>query len=167
MGGGLIQLVATGPQDVYLTENPQITFFKIMYKRYTNFSIDYSEINFNSIADFGKTVTCLIPNNGDLVNNAYLKIIINKSEEGNYYGFVYKLGHALIENMKILLGGLVIDEQYGDWLNIWTELTIKESLQETYNILIGNTEDVWKIEKAKRRLQCLFHYNFGFVAIMV
>jgi len=162
MGGGLIELVATGPQDVYLTENPQITFFKIMYKRYTNFSIDYSEINFNSIADFGKTVTCLIPNNGDLVNNTYLKIVINKSDEGNYYGFVHKLGHVLIDNMKILLGGLIIDEQYGDWLNIWTELTIKESLQETYNILIGNTPNIWKIEKSKDEITMFIPLQFWF-----
>ena len=41
MGGGLMQLVAMGAQDVYLTGDPQITFWKIVYRRYTNFSIEY------------------------------------------------------------------------------------------------------------------------------
>ena len=73
MGGGLMQLVAYGAQDIYLTGNPQITFFKVVYRRHTNFSIESIEQTFNGTADFGKKVSCTISRNGDLVHKIYLQ----------------------------------------------------------------------------------------------
>ena len=66
MSGGLMQLVAYGAQDIYLTGNPQITFFKLVYRRCTNFAIESIEQTFNGVGDFGRRVTCLISRNGDL-----------------------------------------------------------------------------------------------------
>ena len=75
MVGGLIQLVAYGSQDIYLTGNPQITFFKVVYRRHTNFSRESIAQVFDGVADFGKKVTCTIARNGDLVHRMYLEIL--------------------------------------------------------------------------------------------
>ena len=76
MGGGLMQLVAYGAQDVYLTGNPQITFWKVTYRRYTNFAVESIEQTFNGQADFGRRVTCTISRNGDLAYRTYLQITL-------------------------------------------------------------------------------------------
>ena len=76
MGGGLMQLVAYGAQDVYLTGNPQITFWKVSYKRYTNFAMESIEQTFNGQADFGRRVTCTISRNGDLAYRTYLQVTL-------------------------------------------------------------------------------------------
>ena len=76
MGGGLMQLVAYGAQDVYLTGNPQITFWKVTYRRYTNFSMESIEQTFNGQADFGRRVTCTISRNGDLAYRTYLQVTL-------------------------------------------------------------------------------------------
>jgi len=72
-GGGLMQLVAYGAQDIYLTGNPQITFFKVVYRRHTNFAMEAIEQTFNGSANFGKKVTCTISRNGDLIHRIYLQ----------------------------------------------------------------------------------------------
>ena len=82
MGGGLMQLVAYGAQDVYLTGNPQITFFKVVYRRHTNFSIESIEQSFNGTADFGKKVSCTISRNGDLVHRIYLQTTLPQVASG-------------------------------------------------------------------------------------
>ena len=84
MGGGLMQLVAYGAQDVYLTGNPQITFFKVVYRRYTNFAIETVELNMNGTADFGKRVTVTITRNGDLVTRMYLRIELGQVTMNNF-----------------------------------------------------------------------------------
>merc|ERR1711861_30537 len=76
MGGGLMQLVAYGAQDIYLTGNPQITFFKVVYRRHTNFSMEAIEQTFNGTADFGKKVQCTISRNGDLIHKVYLQVTL-------------------------------------------------------------------------------------------
>ena len=74
MGGGLMQLVAYGAQDIYLTGNPQITFFKVVYRRHTNFSMEAIEQTFNGNPDFGRKVVCTISRNGDLIHRVYLQV---------------------------------------------------------------------------------------------
>ena len=76
-GGGLMQLVAYGAQDVYLSGNPQITFFKVVYRRHTNFSVEPIQQTWNGAADFGRTVTCNINRNGDLITNMYVAVKLN------------------------------------------------------------------------------------------
>jgi len=137
MGGGLMQLVAYGALDIYLTGNPQITFFKVVYRRHTNFAVESIEQTFNGQADFGKRVTATISRNGDLIQQMYLEIVtppMNTLLSTLTYGF----GNAIIKQVDIEIGGQLIDRQYGNWMNIWTELTIPEGKRAGYDNMVGN-----------------------------
>ena len=142
MGGGLMQLVAYGAQDVYLSGNPQITFFKVVYRRHTNFAVEPIQQTWNGAADFGRTVTCNVNRNGDLITNMYLAVslaAVKANAAGSVaWGYVRRLGHALIQETKIEIGGSKIDEQYGDWLNVWYELTHKVGQERGYAKMIGD-----------------------------
>jgi hypothetical protein len=162
MGGGLMQLVAYGAQDVYLTGNPQITFFKVVYRRHTNFAIECIEQTFNGTADFGRTVTCNIARNGDLITKMYLKIDLEDTIEGNKYSFVRNLGHAVIQNCKVEIGGSKIDEQYGDWLNIWEELAGETSHRRGLDKMIGNTKELRKYSEKKPKYTMYVPMKFWF-----
>jgi len=137
MGGGLMQLVAYGAQDVYLTGQPQITYFKVVYRRHTNFSVEPIQQTFQGNAEFGRTITCNVNRNGDLITNMYLVAKIKQPKRTNW-GWVNKLGYAMIENIKVEVGGSKIDEQYGDWLNVWNELTRNNSQDRANDAMIGN-----------------------------
>ena len=156
MGGGLMQLVAYGAQDIYLTGNPQITFFKVVYRRHTNFSMEAIEQTFNGQADFGRKVTCTISRNGDLIHRVYLQVVLPSvtcdgiKADGNdrYTGKVScsycfrwtnYIGHVLIRSVEVEIGGQRIDKHYGDWLNIWNELTQEPGKQAGYDNMVGNT----------------------------
>ena len=141
MGGGLMQLVAYGAQDVYLTGQPQITYFKVVYRRHTNFSVEPIQQTFQGNAEFGRTITCNINRNGDLITNMYLVAKINRQARTNW-GYVNKLGYAMIESAKIEVGGSKIDEQYGDWLNVWNELTRNTSHDRANDAMIGNVSEL-------------------------
>ena len=141
MGGGLMQLVAYGAQDVYLTGKPQITFFKVVYRRHTNFAVEPIQQTFNGAAEFGRTVTCNINRNGDLITKMYLVSQLDKKTRTNW-GWVRRLGLAMIESAKIEIGGAKIDEQYGDWINIWNELTRNTGLDSGYASMIGDVDEL-------------------------
>ena len=138
-----MQLVAYGVQDVYLTGNPQITYFKIVYKRHTNFAVEPIEQSFSGTADFGKSsVTSLIARNGDLMTKVYLKANVSLRKLNNASGnfaFVRRLGHAMIKEVEIQIGGARIDRQLGDWMNIWYELTHSTAQEKGYAEMIGDT----------------------------
>ena len=137
MGGGLMQLVAYGAQDIYLTGNPQITFFKVVYRRHTNFAVESIEQTFNGQADFGKRVTATISRNGDLIQQMYLEVITPAL--GSSCKLTYGVGNALVKQAEIEIGGQLIDRQYGDWMNIWTELTTPSGKRAGYDNMVGNT----------------------------
>ena len=149
MGGGLMQIVAYGSQDVYLTGDPQITFFKTVYKRYTNFALEAIEQTFNGSADFGKRVSCTISRNGDLINSTYLQVQLpalsvanlsvpsNTTQKVSYIAWCNAVGHALIRNVDIEIGGQRIDRHYGLWLDIWDELTQDSEKKIGYNQMVG------------------------------
>ena len=152
MGGGLMQLVAYGAQDVYLTGNPQITFWKVTYRRYTNFSIESIEQTFNGQADFGRRVTCIISRNGDLAYRTYLQVTLPEINQlmgnsaslssGAYSVYARWLdfpGEQLIAQVEVEIGGQRIDRQYGDWMHIWNQLTMTAEQQRGYFKMIGNT----------------------------
>lgn len=80
MTGGLLQIAAYGNQDIYLTVKPQITFFKTVYKKYTNFSLEYKLESFDGIGNFGNEISCTFSKAGDLLHKLYLQIAIPKVE---------------------------------------------------------------------------------------
>jgi hypothetical protein len=152
MGGGLMQLVAYGAQDVYLTGNPQITFWKVTYRRYTNFAIESIEQTFNGQADFGRRVQCVISRNGDLAYRTYLQVTLPEINQlmglgnyttgqntGVYARWLDYPGEQLIAQVEVEIGGQRIDRQYGDWMHIWNQLTMTSEQQRGYFKMIGNT----------------------------
>ena len=142
MGGGLMQLVAYGAQDIYLTGNPQITFFKVVYRRHTNFAMEQIEQTFSGTADFGRRVTATVSRNGDLIHDCYLEVQLPTLKATNAgqlcdKNWTNSIAHALLEKMEVEIGGQVIDKQYGEWLEIWSELAIPECKRRGYNDLVG------------------------------
>ena len=130
MGGGLMQLVAYGAQDIYLTGNPQITFFKVVYRRHTNFSIETINQTFSSTPDFGKKTNVTIARNGDLVANMCLEVklpqLFQTQGSGTYQSWTNGIGNALIKSVNVEIGGQEIDKHYGEWLDIWSELNLPQ-----------------------------------------
>jgi hypothetical protein len=141
MGGALLQVVAVGQQDIYLTSNPEITFFKVVYRRHTNFAIESIEQTFSGTPDFGRRATCNISRNGDLIHKVYLQVDLPTLtvNSGATVTWVEQVGHALIEEVEVEIGGQKIDKHYGDWLAIWNELTQTAEKAEGYDKMIGNT----------------------------
>jgi hypothetical protein len=152
MGGGLMQLVAYGAQDVYLTGNPQITFWKVTYRRHTNFAMESIEQTFNGQADFGRRVTCTISRNGDLAYRTYLQVTLPEinqdmannnvgtaSNQGVYARWLDFPGEQLVSQVEVEIGGQRIDRQYGDWMHIWNQLTLTSEQQRGYYKMVGNT----------------------------
>jgi len=148
MGGGLMQLVAYGAQDVYLTGNPQITFFKVVYRRHTNFAIENIEQVFNGSPGFGRKVTCQISRNGDLITKMYLQVQLPSVTHTSEWAWVSRVGHALIYSVELEIGGTRIDKQYGDWLNIWYELARNWAHDRGYDVMIGNTDALTTLNKS-------------------
>ena len=131
MGGGLLQLVAYGAQDVYLTGNPQITFFKVVYRRHTNFALESILQTFNGNVNFGSRVTATISRNGDLINRAYLVLSSTKTCDVPYAGL------KVIKECELEIGGQKIDKHYGEWMYIWNELSLPKGKKEGYDQMVG------------------------------
>jgi hypothetical protein len=131
MGGGLMQLVAYGAQDIYITGNPQITFFKIVYRRHTNFAMEsvQQSLTGNNVSSTTSKKECssIISRNGDLITNLYITTttpgVIN--------------GDSIIDEALIEIGGQKIDKHYKEWMQIWAELTTPESKALAYKNMTG------------------------------
>jgi hypothetical protein len=144
-----MQLVAYGAQDIYLTGNPQITFFKVVYRRHTNFSMESIEQTWNGDPTTGRA-TATISRNGDLVYRLYLQQTVtvctpppkvaNRSFDGDgscgssggccnsdYGPVVYNPGHLVIRHVEVEIGGQRIDHQTGAWMEVWAQLTQENS----------------------------------------
>ncbi len=146
-----MQLVAYGAQDVYLTGNPQITFWKVTYRRHTNFAMESIEQTFNGQADFGRRVTCTISRNGDLAYRTYLQVTLpeigqslSPSFTTNGAGTVFARwldfpGEQMISQVEVEIGGQRIDRQYGDWMHLWNQLTLSKEQERGYFKMVGQT----------------------------
>lgn len=139
MPGGLMQLVAYGAQDIYLTGNPQITFFKTVYRRHTNFAVETLEHPFCGNPTFGRKLSAKITRSGDLITNMYIRVILNHVDpECAKFAWVRRVGHALLRNIAIEIGGTTIDQQCGTWLDIWYELARRGDNERGYAHMIGD-----------------------------
>ena len=133
MGGGLLQLVAYGAQDVYLTGNPQITFFKVVYRRHTNFALESIQQTFNGSVGYGQRVTATVSRNGDLISRTYLELESNDPNLVPYFGL------RVLKEAEVEIGGQRIDKHYSEWMYIWNELTMSEGKKEAYFDMVGGS----------------------------
>jgi hypothetical protein len=170
MTGGLIQLVAYGIQDLFLTKDPQITFFKLVYRRHTNFSTEVIPLNFTSTPSFGKRVSCILSRNGDLIGKTHLVISLPRipvfmNDDGTVdeitkFAWIRRVGYGLIRNIEVEIGSELIDRQYGDWLNIWHELTIADT--KNLNKILGNVKEVTEFSNGKKSYKLFIPLRFWF-----
>jgi hypothetical protein len=121
MGGGLLQLVAYGAQDAYITANPQITFWKGLYKRHTNFAMEPFRVNLTGQAGWGVKHSAVISRHADLLYSTYIEVIMPSEAVVNCDQG--RLGYNLIKYVELDIGGQVIDRLYGEWLFLWDSLT--------------------------------------------
>jgi hypothetical protein len=154
MAGALMQLVAYGAQDVFLTGTPEITFWKVSYRRHTNFAMESIEQTFSGQADFGRRVTCTISRNGDLCYRTYLQVTLPEinqdlSTDDVYARWLDFPGEQLIAQVEVEIGGQRIDRQYGDFMHIWNQLTMSAEQQKGYHQMIGNTTQLTYITDPK------------------
>lgn len=173
MTGGLIQLILKGIEDNFLTNNPEITFFKTVFRRHTNFSIETREQLFNSSLMFGGRSMCKINKEGDLISNMIIKIELPSLNISNKLASIYSnnnicvkevcdcfcdkcnkcnknklphfswcnaIGHVIIDYVEIEIGGQIIDKHYGEWFEIWTELTQPHEKRQGYWEMIGKKD---------------------------
>ena len=158
MGGGLVQLAGYGIQDMYLTDKPTITYFKMVYKRHTNFSSESIPQYFQNQPNFGARYTCNIAKNGDLIGEIYLCVTlptIPKIIDTNFINqdtslkntvitaWPENVGFALIKSIEFEIGGKIIDKLYGDWLNIWHEISQRNN-KPALDQMIGNIPQLKK-----------------------
>ena len=138
MGGGLLQLVAYGAQDVYLTGNPQITFFKVVYRRHTNFAIEAIQQTATGGSTFGSRATFQITRNGDLIHRVYFNCKIkNTHTDSKKIALVPNFGQKLLKTIELEIGGQRIDKHYSEWLYIWNELSLPVGKREGYYTMVG------------------------------
>ena len=153
MGGGLMQLVAYGAQDIYLTGNPQITFFKVVYRRHTNFSMESIVQTINGTPSSGGSSTVTISRNGDLVHKVY----VNSTDPS-----IIKTGSSLIQEVELEIGGQRIDRHYEEWMDIWNELSTPESKAIGLKAMQGDTGTVGtEVTECQIPLQFWFCRNPG------
>lgn len=182
-----MQLVAYGAQDVFLTGKPQITFFRLVYRRYTNFAMEAIEQTFNGQPTFGRKVTCTVSRNGDLAHRMYLEIDMNvtpnalaasmsgnttvntaggtstvprfdadtgadvdvSGDSANVVALTVqkranrlnaaRIGHLMVEKVEIEIGGQIIDTHYGEWMDMWAQLTHSEEQWQKLSTLINGS----------------------------
>jgi hypothetical protein len=203
--GGLMQLVAHGAQDVYLTGNPQITFFKVVYKRHTNYAVEAIEQTFNGQVGFGNKVVCNLSRAGDLIHKMYLELDLKESSKSidfnsintelmkiggvtatgslaytdvagtsdatlnslqmqNYINprlsqYMRKLGHGIVDYIELEIGGQLIDRHYGEWMEIWCQLT--NSGEQLKKVRLMGNSNLSQDGKLYVPLQFWFNRNPG------
>ena len=130
MAGGLMQLVAYGAQDVYLTGNPEVTFYQAKYKRHTNFAMENIEQTVNGTAANSGRVSVTVARNGDLVGDMYVELKVKSS--GVTSANAAWVAERAINNVELSIGGQRIDKQYQKWWRLYSELYLDESKKATY-----------------------------------
>ena len=164
MTGGLLELVAKGSQDIFLTGNPSVTFFRSVYKKHTNFSMESVQQTFEGTYDFGQNLSCTISRSGDLLYGVVIEIDLPKINgllTGTTIPWIDSIGHFIINEVYIEIGGQIIDKQYGEWMEIWNELTLNEEHKDGYNTMIGRNITINEEKTLIIPLQFWFCKNIG------
>ena len=163
MGGGLMQLVAYGAQDIYLTGNPQITFFKVVYRRHTNFSMESIEQTLSGSVAASSSVTSTISRNGDLINKMYYEVNATNNLDANDNNY----GTQILDNVELEIGGQRIDRHSGHWMETYFQLTEENTNGNRYLPVVadGATGATATARATKlQRMACAGGYDSGTVA---
>ncbi len=156
MAGGELVLRAVGSQSVNFIGNPQLTFFKIVYKRYAHFSTEPIQVSLDGIHeldfDKGPTLTCTIARHGDLLSNMYLQVDIpdiysgydTDNNLGYQFQWIQELGAQMIQTVELSIGGTIIQKLTGSYIQLWHELYSPEDKNiNVYYKMTGNTVDMF------------------------
>ena len=170
MGLGLLYLIAKGKEDLYMVQDPNITFFKIVYKKHTNFSTESINQYFKTVPDFGRKVSLSVSKNADLMGDIYLKVILPSFPTNSHpeisnikkCRWVKMIGLALIKNVDIEIGGILINRLYSDWLYIWNELTLNSGKKKGYKKMIGDIDILTTYSNGKKSYELTIPINFWF-----
>jgi|SaaInlStandDraft_6_1057023.scaffolds.fasta_scaffold28419_1 hypothetical protein len=168
MTGAIIQLIAHGRDNVYLTHDPQITFFKVIYRRHTNFTKEQIPQSFIKQPNFGKKGSSIISKRADLLGGIQIVTTLPKiqttSDEKAKFAWVKRVGFALIKSVEIEIGGKIIDRHYGEWLNIWSELTgkINGNHKSGMKKLIGDVPELTEFTSSKNEYTLYIPLQFWF-----
>jgi hypothetical protein len=157
---GLLELVAHGIQDIFLIGNPQITFFKVVYKRHTNFSMEAFQLSYDATPTWGQKTTFTISRYADLMYTMifeadlpqlHAKPTSDPTWSGSPSDFdagmgnvswVNNTGHALVSYYDITIGKQLVDRQYSEWMEIWTQLSQSESKKRGLDLMLNRNDNL-------------------------
>lgn len=147
MPGGLMQLIAVGNQDQFLTISPEFSFFKQVYKRHTNFAMESVKQTFLTkpvLDTTGGTYYCRLGRVADMVNQIYLCFSLPDiySNESYRFQWVKNIGQYMIDEYSVRVDAQTLDMGYGEWMDIWNELSLPVSKKGAYDKMVGNTSDM-------------------------
>jgi hypothetical protein len=171
MGIGLLNLVSIGKENIYLSTEPEITYFKIAYKRYSNFSTETIAQYFKTVPDFGRKVTVNISKTADLLGQIYLWVKLPDIITSNHsslppdvkkFGWNKKPGLSIIRYVDLEISGILIERNYGDWLNIWYELTTTLGKKKSFTKMIGDIDLLTDYSNGKKSYSLNIPLNFWF-----
>jgi len=159
-----MQLVAYGAQDVFLTGDPEVTYFKNVVRRHTNFAMETLEVTLNGNPNFGRKSTLMFPRVGDLVSRLYVMVKLpsvslntawNDSRGIPQFAWVRKIGHAIIDEVECNIGGTKMDKHYGISIDMIYELSKSASQERGYSAMIGDVPQVTRLDTVRGDNQTL------------
>lgn len=170
MSGGILQLVSYGSADIVLTGNPQITYWKQIHKRYTNFAIESVIQTPHATVDFGRRTSITLSRTADLVHKMYLEVTLprlpsieTEDTQVTYdYKWVKKIGLALIKSVELEISGQRIDRHTSDWMDAWYSLTENDEKSFGLRQMIGdfdNEEDYRTNREITLHIPLIFFFN--------
>ena len=149
MGSGELQLAATGSEDLWLTGNPQITFFKAIYQKYTNFAMEHISVSFDNDNDMSQTentvLVCKLPRHADLINNLFFVMDLPSiiSDDESQFKWIDYIGEAMIDSIAIYIGGTEIERFSGEWIHLYHKMNLEADKKVIYNKMIGHMPEYY------------------------
>jgi hypothetical protein len=146
----LLSLVALGAQDSYLTGTPQITFFRVVYRRHTNFAVESIVQTANGQMDFSKRTSINLSRNGDLITNAWLQVTLPALDQrvvvggstSTYVNYVNSVGHAMLKSVEIDIGGQKVDKHFDAFYEVMDELEVPSEKRAGLNEMLGRYDEL-------------------------
>ena len=166
MTGSILQLVAYGIEDIFLTNEPQISYFKVIYKRHTNFSREEIRQNFSQRPDFNSQISAVIARNGDLMEKSHLIITLpeirRSTDNITQYAWVKSPGFSLIDTISIEINNRQICRHYGEWMCLWNEMFNPKATEISFKKMIGDIPELTNYSYSKGSYKLYIPLQFWF-----